>query len=149
MAVLWYCPTPTTTAHCSRAGLRAAGAGSTGATGGGRSKSTVRTSCRTVPSGSLARTTMVLVPSRSFTGAATATDFFGGRSACLKTSVPFKSTLTEATPLHDAVEEHRAHLLLRGAVGVGGRDHDGVLPIPELEGRFTGKVRATAFSSSR
>jgi hypothetical protein len=63
----------------------------------------VRTSWRTVPSGSVALITMVLLPSRSLTGAATATERLGGRSTSLNTSAPFKRTLTLATPLPELI----------------------------------------------
>ena len=40
---------------------------------------------------------------------------------------------------HDAIEEHRADVLLGHPVGVGGGDHDGVLPVAQLERQVHGK----------
>src|SRR4026207_20349 len=103
-----------TTAHCVEGGggggARGGGGGggggggagaASGATGLGRSRITVRTSCRAVPSGSSAVITMAFGPSRSVSGALTATDFCGLRSSCWWTSVPWRETVMRLTPLLD------------------------------------------------
>ena len=60
---------------------------------------TVRTSCRTVPSGSLAVNTIALAPSLNVAGAVTTTDFWGVRSVCSWISTPLRVTRTLETPL--------------------------------------------------
>ena len=97
MPAFSYRPTPITTAQNSRGGS-GGGTGFLALAVAPRSRVTVRTSCRVVPSGSRAVRMIVLVPSRSVTGAVTTTERGVDGSAWRSTSVPLSVTVVLATP---------------------------------------------------